>query len=100
MGPPSLLWAAFHVTPSFAIVGGEEASSSSSARRYTVIVQSQKGELCSGAVIARNLVLTAAHCVVPNTKYRVISFDQNFVPTAIGVAAAARNPVLQAARAS
>ena len=92
LGTALTLWAALHVTPSFAIVGGEEASSSSSARRYTVIVQSQKGELCSGAVIARNLVLTAAHCVVPNTKYRVISFDQNFVPTAIGVAAAARNP--------
>ena len=92
LGAALTLWAALHVTPSFAIVGGEEASSSSSARRYTVIVQSQKGELCSGAVIARNLVLTAAHCVVPNTKYRVISFDQNFVPTAIGVAAAARNP--------
>ena len=87
-----ILPAALHATPSFAIVGGEEASSSSNARRYTVIVQSQKGELCSGAVIARNLVLTAAHCVVPKTKYRVISFDQNFVPTAIGVAAAARNP--------
>jgi secreted trypsin-like serine protease len=60
-----------------------------------VIVQSQKGELCSGAVIARNLVLTAAHCVTPKTKYRVISFDQNFVPTAVGVVAAARNPAFR-----
>jgi secreted trypsin-like serine protease len=88
----ALTWPA---APARAIVGGEDATSASSARRYTVIVQSQKGELCSGAVIARDLVLTAAHCVTQQTKYRIIAFDQNFSPIVIGVASAARNPAFK-----
>jgi secreted trypsin-like serine protease len=88
----ALIWP---TRPARAIVGGEDATSGSSARRYTVIVQSQKGELCSGAVIARDLVLTAAHCVTQKTKYRIIAFDQNFAPIPIGVASAARNPAFR-----
>jgi secreted trypsin-like serine protease len=89
------LAAALPSEPARAIVGGEDASGWTSARRYTVIVQSQKGELCSGAIIARDLVLTAAHCVTQKTKYRVIYFDQDMMPTAVGVAAAARNPAFK-----
>ena len=81
--------------PARAIVGGEDATGGSSARRYTVIVQSQRGELCSGALIARDLVLTAAHCVTQKTKYRIIAFDQNFSPIPVGVASAARNPAFR-----
>lgn len=43
-----------------AIVGG---SVGGNAALHTVMITSRGGEVCSGTAIARNLVITAAHCV-------------------------------------
>ena len=58
-------------TPAAAIVGGGGAPSESIARSIVTIIGS-RGTFCSGSLIAQDLVLTAAHCVMPGAEYKVI----------------------------
>ncbi|MFG1302494.1 trypsin-like serine protease [Xanthobacter sp. V3C-3] len=55
--------------PARAIVGGGPAGSEMAAQ--TVLIVSTRGASCTGAVLARDLVLTAAHCVAPAADYAV-----------------------------
>lgn len=57
------------VAPASAIVGGAAAPSMVAAR--TVMIVSTRGASCSGTVLARDLILTAAHCVGPKSDYAV-----------------------------
>ncbi|MEN0060350.1 MAG: serine protease [Bdellovibrio sp.] len=61
--------------PDAAVVGGKEISLSSPLAQSTVgIYESKLGYICSGTLIAPNLVLTAAHCVDPRAKNLGIYF--------------------------
>ncbi len=42
------------------------------AGRAIVMIAGSRGNLCTGTAIARDLVLTAAHCVAPASTYRVL----------------------------
>ena len=53
----------------FAIVGGAGAPNEIAAQ--TVLIVSTRGASCSGAVLSRVLVLTAAHCVQPQANYAI-----------------------------
>ena len=57
--------------PSDAITGSRSAPSEMIARSIVTIIGSL-GTVCTGSLIAPNIVLTAGHCVVPGTTYRVI----------------------------
>lgn len=58
-----------------AVVGGDVVRSSDQAWRWTVKIESSKGELCSGVVIQPRLVLTAAHCVLGGGRFNVTYLD-------------------------
>jgi hypothetical protein len=59
--------------PAAAIVGGAGAAPDSIARAVVLIVGS-RGNFCSGVALARDLVLTAAHCVLPGADYKIVEF--------------------------
>jgi Trypsin len=70
--PVLLLAAALgSATPSQAIVGGGVANLDALARSIVTVIGSH-GTVCSGSLIAPNIVLTAGHCVAPDTSYRVL----------------------------
>lgn len=83
------------VAPAHAIVGGADSRDPSGPRRYTVAVVAGKAGVCSGAVIAPDVVLTAAHCLVAKGAYRVVALDRNFRPRLFAVAQFIRNPAFR-----
>ena len=82
-----------------AIVGGDNAPTAIVAQ--TVMIVSTRGSSCSGAVIARDLVLTAGHCVQLAASYAVVvpeGGNQNLIEAARIVLHPRFDPVLFAAR--
>jgi MYXO-CTERM domain-containing protein len=61
------------------VQGGRSARSA--GHNYAVGIASRSGALCSGTLIAPNLVLTARHCVVPSDGDTVVTCQSRFGPT-------------------
>jgi secreted trypsin-like serine protease len=75
-----------------AVLLGSASRDPNGLRRSVVFVESSTGELCSGAVIGPDLVLTAAHCVIERTAYRVVGVSRSFKPRRLNVVAMALHP--------
>jgi secreted trypsin-like serine protease len=71
MSPARAVLALFLLAPApaAAMLGGEPAPANVAAQ--TALIVSTRGASCTGAVLARDLVLTAAHCVQPSADYAV-----------------------------
>ncbi|TKT72929.1 S1 family peptidase [Afipia massiliensis] len=61
-------------TPAYPIVGSRSAPSESIVRAV-VTVAAAGGGVCTGTMIAPNIILTAAHCLAPGTANRVIDYS-------------------------
>jgi hypothetical protein len=64
---------ALGASPAAALVGGAPMAEQALARSVVLIVGGQN--LCTGVAIAPDLVLTAAHCVTANGKYRLMAIE-------------------------
>ena len=63
----------FMPLPAAAIIGGAPAPAEIAAQ--TALIVSTRGASCSSAVLTRDLLLTAAHCVEPKAEYAVAVFE-------------------------
>jgi hypothetical protein len=56
------------------------------------MIVGSRGNFCTGTVLARDLVLTAAHCVLPGAEYKLFEYDAKHQPILRDVAEVARHP--------
>lgn len=77
--------------PAAAMVGGAAAPPESIARAVVLIVGS-RGNFCTGAALASDLVLTAAHCVLPGADYKIVEYDAARQPQLRDVASVTAHP--------
>ena len=75
--------------PAGAITGN---SPRASGPRHAVMIVGSHGTFCTGAAIARHLVLTAGHCIEADTTYKIVEFNAAHEPQLLDVASVARHP--------
>jgi secreted trypsin-like serine protease len=71
--------------PAFALTGNAPPASGFAARPLVMIVD-PRGDLCTGTALARDLVLTAAHCVTAKLAYQVKTFQGGQTISVQGIA--------------
>lgn len=72
-----------------AVIGGEAASP---LKPHLVMIVSDHGSLCSGVVVERRVILTAAHCVSGGGSYRLHWRDEANQPVLVEPASIMRHP--------
>lgn len=77
--------------PASAMVGGAPATEDGMGRSVVTIIGS-RGTFCSGALIAPDLVLSAAHCVMPGADYKIVLYDAQHQPQLRDVKRVASHP--------
>jgi secreted trypsin-like serine protease len=78
-------------SPAGAIVGGA-ASSPEGIGRSVVTIVGSRGTFCTGTLIGPDLVLTAGHCVQPDTTYKIVDYGAGRPPQLRDVKRAAAHP--------
>jgi secreted trypsin-like serine protease len=70
--------------------GGSEVPGARS--QPEVMIVGDRGNFCTGTAIARDLVLTAAHCVLPGANYMLLDFGADGAPSLKKFTMIARHP--------
>jgi hypothetical protein len=78
------------LSPARAMVGG--APPAGEPGRAVVLLVGSRGTSCSSVALARDLVLTAAHCVLPGADYKLVEFGAAGQPLLKDLASIVRHP--------
>jgi secreted trypsin-like serine protease len=78
------------VAPALAMVGGAPPAGDSG--RAVLLIVGSHGTSCTGVALARDLALTAAHCVLPGADYKLVVFDAAQRPALKDIASVVRHP--------
>jgi hypothetical protein len=81
----------FSIGTAAAMVGGAVPAADGAGRSVVMIVCS-RGTSCTATAIARDLLLTAGHCVLPGADYKLVDFDAAHQPVLKDVATIAWHP--------
>jgi secreted trypsin-like serine protease len=90
---PALAFVLLPALTAAAMVGEAQVVGADAIGRSVVLIVGSRGNFCTGTAIARDLVLTAAHCVAPGADYKLVEFDAARQPTLKDVASVARHPL-------
>jgi secreted trypsin-like serine protease len=77
--------------PAAAIVG-DAAPAPAGLTRAVVTIVGSRGNFCSGVALANDLILTAAHCVLPGADYKIVEYDSARQPALRDVARVTAHP--------
>jgi hypothetical protein len=73
------------------MVGGAAPAPDATGQSVVVIVGS-RGNSCTGVALARDLVLTVAHCVLPGSDYKIVEFNSARQPQLRDVVSVTAHP--------
>src|SRR5690349_12670603 len=93
----ALLLAAPVMAPARAMVGGAQPAAHGAGRSVVMILGSH-GTACTATAIARNLLLTAAHCVEPGSEYKLADLTDPHAPALKPIARIERDPQFEMKR--
>src|SRR5271170_962333 len=79
------------LAPALAMVGGAQPAADGAGRSVVMILGSY-GTACTATAIARDLLLTAAHCVQPGADYKLVASEPGREPVLKDVARIERDP--------
>jgi hypothetical protein len=79
------------LNPVSALVGGAPEIPSPKTQPEVMLVGS-KGNFCTGTAIARDLVLTAAHCIATGVDYKLVELGDDSKPLFKAIVSIARHP--------
>jgi hypothetical protein len=91
------LLAALSIAPGRAMVGGA-APAADGAGRSVVMILGSYGTACTATAIARDLLLTAAHCVEPGADYKLVASAPGERPVLKDIVRIERDPQFELKR--
>jgi hypothetical protein len=92
------LLVALATMPASAMVGGAQPAADGAAGRSVVMILGSFGTACTATAVARDLLLTAAHCVQPGADYKLVDSEPGRAPVLKDTARIERDPQFELKR--